>query len=151
MSTVSFAGFSRLGGALKFRTANSVARITQLRKLGDTDVVILALPAEMSKNDAAKYVLSELASGAYMVDVAEAEALLVATIKDENPFAKKASRTVKVKSAKVARPEPKKITIEEANKLVLATMREMTEAEVLESKVMRAGKARRERRAVEAV
>lgn len=102
MSTVNFAGFSRVAGVLKFRTANDTKRIDQLRKLGDTDVVILALPTAMSKNDAAKYVLSEVGSGAYMVDVAEAETLLVATIKDENPFAKpKAVKTVKVKKAKV--------------------------------------------------
>jgi hypothetical protein len=100
MSTVKFAGFSRVAGALKFRTANDTKRIDQLRKLGDTDVVILALPNEMSKNDAAKFVLTNLDSGSYFVDVKEAEALLTATIKDENPFAKpkaaKKTRTVKV-------------------------------------------------------
>ena len=100
MSTVSFAGFSRVAGVLKFRTAGDVKRIDQLRKLGDTDVVILALPTDMSKNDAAKYVLTEVGSGAYMVDVKEAEALLTSVIKDENPFAKpkaaKKPRTVKV-------------------------------------------------------
>jgi predicted GTPase len=100
MSTVKFAGFSRVAGALKFRAANDVKRIDQLRKLGDTDVVILALPNEMSKNDAAKFVLTNLSGGAYFVDTKEAEAVLTATIKDENPFAKpkaaKKPRTVKV-------------------------------------------------------
>lgn len=104
MSTVKFAGFSRVAGALKFRTANDVKRIDQLRKLGDTDVVILALPSEMSKNDAAKFVLTNLSSGEYFVDVAEAEALLTATIKDENPFAKpKATKKPKTVVAKKAR------------------------------------------------
>jgi len=105
MSTVKFAGFSRVAGALKFRTANDTKRIDQLRKLGDTDVVILELPAEMSKNDAAKFVLTNLDSGVYFVDVAEAETLLSATIKDENPFAKPKKsakpRTVVAKNAVV--------------------------------------------------
>ena len=93
MSTVKFAGFSRLQGALKFRTANDTKRINQLRKLGDTDVVILELPEEMSKNDAAKHVLNNLNLG-YMVDVAEATELLTGVISD-----KKVAKTVTVKKA----------------------------------------------------
>jgi hypothetical protein len=96
MSTVLFAGFSRVGGVLKFRTANDVKRIDQLRKLGDTDVVILALDSAMSKNAAAKFVLANLASGAYMVDTVEAESVLTNLIKDENPFAKPAKKAVKI-------------------------------------------------------
>lgn len=104
MSTVKFAGFSRVAGTLKFRTANDVKRIDQLRKLGDTDVVILALPNEMSKNDAAKFVLTNLDGGAYFVDAKEAEAVLTAAIKDENPFAKpKAPKKAKTVVAKKAR------------------------------------------------
>jgi hypothetical protein len=103
MSTVKFAGFSRVAGALKFRTANDTKRIDQLRKLGDTDVVILALPNEMSKNDAAKFVLTNLDSGSYFVDTKEAEALLTSTIKDENPFAKPKTPK-KVKTVKVTKP-----------------------------------------------
>jgi len=121
MSTVRFAGFSRVAGALKFRTANDVKRIDQLRKLGDTDVVILALPNPMTKNDAAKFVLANLDGGSYFVDVKAAEILLADTIKDENPFAKpkatKKPRTVmttfaarkakiKVESATVADDVP---------------------------------------------
>ena len=93
MSTVKFAGFSRLQGALKFRTANDTKRIDQLRKLGDTDVVILELPEEMTKNDAAKFVLNNLNLG-YMVDVAEATGLLTGVISD-----KKVAKTVTVKKA----------------------------------------------------
>ena len=93
MSTVKFAGFSRLQGALKFRTANDTKRINQLRKLGDTDVVILELPEEMSKNDAAKHVLNNLNLG-YMVDVVEATELLTGLISD-----KKVAKTVTVKKA----------------------------------------------------
>jgi len=91
MSTVKFAGFSRLQGALKFRTANDTKRIDQLRKLGDTDVVILELPEEMTKNDADKFVLNNLNLG-YMVDVAEATELLTGVISD-----KKVAKTVTVK------------------------------------------------------
>ena len=93
MTTVKFAGFSRLQGALKFRTANDTKRINQLRKLGDTDVVILELPEEMSKNDAAKFVLNNLNLG-YMVDVAEATELLTGVIGNE-----KVAKTVTVKKA----------------------------------------------------
>lgn len=93
MTTVKFAGFSRLQGALKFRTANDTKRIDQLRKLGDTDVVILELPEEMTKNDAAKFVLNNLNLG-YMVDVAEATELLTGVISD-----KKVAKTVTVKKA----------------------------------------------------
>ena len=94
MSTVKFAGFSRLQGALKFRTANDTKRINQLRKLGDTDVFILELPVEMTKNDAAKHVLNNLNLG-YMVDVAEATELLTGLISD-----KKVVKTVTVKKAR---------------------------------------------------
>jgi len=94
MSTVKFAGFSRLQGALKFRTANDTKRINQLRKLGDTDVVILELPEEMSKNDAAKFVLNNLNLG-YMVDVAEATELLTGLVHNE-----KVAKTVTVKKAR---------------------------------------------------
>lgn len=140
---ISFAGISKVNGVLKFRGANNVKRIDQLRKLGDTDVEMCFLNTEMTKSEAAKRLIAtNFANG--REDIL---ALLVSVAKDDNPFAKK-SRTVKVKGAKIA---PKKLSVEEANKLVLATMREMTEAEVLESKVMRAGKARRSRRTVEAV
>ena len=94
MSTVKFAGFSRLQGALKFRTANDTKRIDQLRKLGDTDVFILELPVEMTKNDAAKHVLNNLNLG-YMVDVAEATELLTGVISD-----KKVVKTVTVKKTR---------------------------------------------------
>lgn len=99
MSTVQFAGFSRLQGELKFRTANDTKRINQLRKLGDTDVVILQLPSDMIKNEAAKYVLANLAISYPDFDTAEAETLLTSIIRDENPFAK-AKKTVTVKRAR---------------------------------------------------
>ena len=105
MSTVQFAGFSRLNGVLKFRTANEISRAQQLAKLGDTDISMALLPNPMSKNDAAKYVLTNLAVSYPRVNQAEAEALLTGLIKDENPFAKpkapKKPKTVKAKNARL--------------------------------------------------
>ena len=115
MSTVKFAGFSRLQGELKFRTANDTKRINQLRKLGDTDVVILELPEEMSKNDAAKFVLNNLNLG-YMVDVAEATGLLTGVISDKKvakTVTVKKSRTIKI-SKRAAEADDVKLTPKKA-------------------------------------
>jgi hypothetical protein len=78
---------------LKFRGANDVKRIDQLRKLGDTDVEMRFLNTEMTKSEAAKRLIAtDFAQG--REDVL---ALLVSVAKDDNPFkpAKK-SRTVTV-------------------------------------------------------
>ena len=99
MSTVQFAGFSRLQGELKFRTANDTKRINQLRKLGDTDVVILQLPSDMSKNEAAKYVLTNLAISYPDFDTAEAKTLLASIIKDDITLAW-SKKTVTVKKTR---------------------------------------------------
>ena len=115
MSTVKFAGFSRLQGELKFRTANDTKRINQLRKLGDTDVVILELPEEMTKNDAAKFVLNNLNLG-YMVDVAEATGLLTGVISDKKvakTVTVKKSRTIKI-SKRAAEADDVKLTPKKA-------------------------------------
>ena len=105
MSTVQFAGFSRVNGALKFRTANDISRAQQLAKLGDTDISMAILPNPMTKNDAAKYVLTNLAISYPKFNTPEATGLLTGLIKDENPFAKpkKAAkpRTVKVKKPRL--------------------------------------------------
>ena len=105
MTTVQFAGFSRVNGALKFRTANDISRAQQLAKLGDTDISMAILPTPMTKNDAAKYVLTNLAISYPQVDQAEAARLLTSLIKDENPFAKpkaaKKSKTVVAKKARL--------------------------------------------------
>ena len=98
MTTVQFAGFSRLQGELKFRTANDTKRINQLRKLGDTDVVILQLPSDMSKNEAAKYVLTNLAISYPDFNTTEAETLLASIIKDDITLAW-SKKTVTVKKA----------------------------------------------------
>jgi hypothetical protein len=90
---ISFAGVSRVAGELKFRGANNVNRIDQLRKLGDTDVELRFLSKEMTKSEAAKELLAmNFANGR-----AEIDALLVSVANDDNPFKAKKVRTVKVK------------------------------------------------------
>ena len=104
MTTVQFAGFSRVNGALKFRTANDISRAQQLAKLGDTDISMAILPTPMTKNDAAKYVLTNLAISYPKFNNPEATGLLTGLIKDENPFARpKAPKKPKTVVAKNAR------------------------------------------------
>ena len=55
---VSFAGVSRVNGELKFRTANDIRRLTQLQKLGDTEVELRFLQREMTRQEAAKELLA---------------------------------------------------------------------------------------------
>ena len=95
---ISFAGVSRVNGVLKFRTADSPARITQLQKLGDTEVEMRFLNVAMTKSEAAK----RLISTGFANDREDVLALLVSVAKDDNPFAKpkKKSGTVRVKSTK---------------------------------------------------
>lgn len=95
---ISFAGVSRVDGELKFRTAVSPARITQLQKLGDTEVEMRFLNVPMTKSEAAK----RLISTGFANDRKDVLALLVSVAKDDNPFAKpkKKSGTVRVKSTK---------------------------------------------------
>lgn len=91
---MSFAGVSRVAGVLKFRGAQNVNRIDQLRKLGDTDVEMLFLGREMTKSEAAKELLArDFANGR-----ADIDALLVAVATDDNPFKAPKARTVKVKA-----------------------------------------------------
>ena len=88
-----FAGVSRVAGVLKFRTAQSPARFQQLAKLGDTEVEMINLNVD-SKSAAAKELLSRnFANGR-----ADIEALLVSVARDDNPFAKPKTGTVKVRA-----------------------------------------------------
>lgn len=95
---ISYVGFSRVKGELKFRTAANEARVFQLEKLGDTDVTMMLLPKEMTKNEAAKFALTNFFK---KVD-AEVEAVFAANAKDENPFKKPAKpKTVVAKKARL--------------------------------------------------
>jgi hypothetical protein len=89
---ISFAGVSKVNGVLKFRGAQSVARITQLQKLGDTEVEMRFLNGEMTKSEAAKRLIAtNFANG--REDIL---ALLVSVANDDNPFKAKKPRTVKI-------------------------------------------------------
>ena len=113
---ISFAGYSRVAGELKFRTATDEKRIEQLAKLGDTDINIIKLAQPVAtKNEAVKAVIQ-----LYGNAEAEVAAFLTAQVKDENPFAKPAKArkevTVKVKVAKAKKAkasEPRELTAKE--------------------------------------
>jgi hypothetical protein len=95
---ISFAGVSRVDGELKFRTAVSPARITQLQKLGDTEVEMRFLNVPMTKSEAAK----RLISTGFANDREDVLALLVSVANNDNPFAKpKKAKTVVVKKARL--------------------------------------------------
>ena len=108
MKTFQFAGFSRVAGELKFRTAMSQARAQQLAKLGDTDVNMTILPTLMSKVEAAKWCLISPVFDKCGEDVL---ALFTANAVDENPFV--APKVAKVaKAPKVAKqPKTVKVTV----------------------------------------
>jgi hypothetical protein len=111
---ISFAGVSRVNGELKFRGAQNANRITQLRKLGDTDVEMLYLGRDMTKSEAAKELLARnFANGRQDV-----EALFVSIAKDDNPFkpAKKA-RTVKIKKSELLADDDVKLTPKQAARI----------------------------------
>ena len=113
---ISFAGYSRVAGELKFRTATDEKRIEQLAKLGDTDINIIKLTQPVAtKNEAVKAVIQ-----LYGNAEAEVAAFLTAQVKDENPFAKpaKAKREVRVKvkvakAKKTKASEPRELTAKE--------------------------------------
>ena len=110
---ISFAGYSRVAGELKFRTATDEKRIEQLAKLGDTDINIVKLATPVAtKNEAVKAVIQ-----LYGNAEAEVTAFLTSQVKDENPFAKvKKEVRVKVKVAKVKKvkaSEPRELTAKE--------------------------------------
>jgi hypothetical protein len=91
---ITFAGVSRVNGELKFRTAVSPARLTQLQKLGDTEVEMRFLNVPMTKSEAAK----RLISTGFANDREDVLTLLVSVANDDNPFAKPKTRTVKVRA-----------------------------------------------------
>jgi hypothetical protein len=112
---ISFAGVSRVAGELKFRTAVSPARITQLQKLGDTEVEMRFLNVAMTKSEAAK----RLISIGFANDREDVLALLVSVANDDNPFAKPKARTVKVRAkgikiSKAAEADDEKLTPKQA-------------------------------------
>ena len=136
-----FAGVSCVNGELKFRTATSQARAQQLRKLGDTDVEMSYLNSEMTKKEAAQRLIDKnFANGR-----ADVLALLTAVASDVKPVAgPKRARTVRVKKSTI--DTEKKLSIEEANARVMATMREITPEEAIRYLVRAQPKKRRSRK-----
>ena len=133
-----FAGVSRVAGELKFRTAADDKRFLQLTKLGDTDVEMINLKAETKQEAAQELLARNFANGR-----ADIEALLKSVAGKTS--APRKARTVKIKKSAVA-SEPKKLSVEEANKLVLSTMREIDEKRVLQLLVRAMPKKRRSRK-----
>ena len=133
-----FAGVSRVAGELKFRTASDDKRFLQLTKLGDTDVEMINLKAE-TKQEAAQELLSRnFANGR-----ADIQALLESVAGKTS--APRKTRTVKIKKSAIS-AEPKKLSVEEANRLILSTMREIDEKRVLQLLVRAMPKKRRSRK-----
>ena len=135
---ITFAGVSRLKGELKFRTATEDKRFVQLVKLGDTEVEFTGVNAD-TKQEAAQELLSRnFANGR-----SEIQALLESVAGKTS--APRKARTVKIKKSTVV-AEPKKLSVEEANRLVLSTMREIDEKRVLQLLVRAMPKKRRSRK-----
>jgi hypothetical protein len=114
---ISFVGYSRVAGELKFRTATDEKRISQLEKLGDTDINMVALPEAMTKSAAAKWALTAEFFTKSTECGQDVFSLFTANAKDENPFAAvKAKKEVKVR-VKVAKPtkrsEPRELSARE--------------------------------------
>ena len=110
-----YAGYSRLAdGTMKFRTATTHKRVTQLEALGE-EVHMRIINDVYSKSAAAKELLRlDHANGAK-----ELEAFYVAQVRDENPF-----RVVKLKVPSVAMQklvgaqiEEEPLTAKEARKI----------------------------------
>jgi hypothetical protein len=112
-----------------------------LTKLGDTEVEMSSVTAD-SKEQAAQELLDRnFANGR-----AEIQALLESVAgKIAKP---KRARTVKIKKSSM-QAEPKKLSVEEANKIILSTMREIDEKRVLQLLVRAQPKKRRSRKTVE--
>jgi hypothetical protein len=136
-----FAGVSRVAGELKFRTATSPARFQQLGKLGDTDVEMVNVNVETKEAAAQELLSRNFANG-------RADILALLTAVANNTSKPKRARTVKVKKSSIT-TEPKKLSVEEANKLVLSTMREIDKKRVLQLLVRAQPKKRRSRKTVE--
>ena len=116
---ISFVGYSRVAGELKFRTATDEKRIEQLAKLGDTDINMVALPEAMTKSAAAKWALTAEFFTKSTECGQDVFFLFTANAKDENPFkAPKAKKevTVKVKMVKAKKAkagEPRELSARE--------------------------------------
>jgi hypothetical protein len=149
--TIYFAGVSRVAGELKFRTAADDKRMAQLVKLGDTDVEMINLSAETKAEAAQELLARNFANGC-----SDIQALLESVAgKTSKP---KREVTVRVPTRFAMEMQGKKVTvekklsIEEANARVAATVKEITPKRALQLLVRAMPKKRRSRKTqVEAV
>ena len=106
---ITFAGVSRVNGELKFRGANDVKRIDQLRKLGDTDVEMSFLNTAMTQQEAAQRLIDKnFANG--RVEILE---LLTSVANKEVKVAKPKTVTIKVPTTFGVKVQGKKLEVEE--------------------------------------
>lgn len=104
IESIKYAGYSRdNSGVMRFRTATTHKRVSQLEALGD-EVHMVCINDVYTKSAAAKELLRiDHANGAK-----ELEAFYTAQVRDENPFAKpKKARTVTVKKSELVADEGK--------------------------------------------
>lgn len=148
---ICFAGVSRVAGELKFRGAQNVDRITQLQKLGDTDVEMCFLNTDMTKSEAAKRLIeTNFANG-------RADILALLTAVANNISKPKREVIVRVPTRFAMELQGKKVTVEkklsidEANARVALTLKEISPARALELLCNRVPKKRRSRKTTETV
>lgn len=146
---ICFAGVSRVAGELKFRGAQNVNRISQLQKLGDTDVEMCFLNTDMTKSEAAKRLIdTNFANG-------RADILALLTAVANNTSKPKREVIVRVPTRFAMELQGKKVTvekklsIEEANARVALTLKEISPARALELLCNRVPKKRRSRKTAE--
>jgi hypothetical protein len=149
---ITYAGVSRTDGKLKFRIATDDKRMAQLVKLGDTDVEMSKIHNYVeTKAEAAQELLTRnFANGR-----AEIQALLE-SVASKTPTKRQVKVTVPTRFAverqgKKVTVEEKKLSIEEANARVMASMREVTPEQLLERLCFRVPKKRKSRKSVEVV
>ena len=140
-----FAGVSRLNGELKFRTAQSPARFQQLTKLGDTEVEMTKVDADSKETAAQELLDRNFANGRTEI----LTLLKAAASKTSKP---KRQVTVRVPTKFAIERQGKKVTvekklsIEEANARVKATVKEITPERALQLLVNAMPKKRRSRK-----
>jgi hypothetical protein len=135
--SITFAGVSRLKGELKFRTATDDKRFLQLVKLGDTDVEFTGVNSDTKQEAAQELLDRNFANGR-----ADIESLLKSV--SGKTSAPRKARTVKIKKSTI--DTEKKLSIEEANARVMATVREITPEEAIRYLVRAMPKKRRSRK-----
>jgi len=139
-----FAGISRVAGELKFRTATDDKRMAQLVKLGDTDVEMINLKAETKAEAAQELLARNFANGR-----ADVQALLE-SVAGKKAIKRQVRVTVPTRFAVEMQGKrvtvEKKLSIEEANARVLATLKEITPERELELLCNRVAKKRRSRK-----